>query len=53
VQDNDERVARVVAGALAVREQVDRESVRRRAADAPFARASFTMVEGLGVVEPA
>jgi len=43
----------LIKAARAVREQVDWESVRRRTADAPFARAFFTMVEGLGVVEPA
>jgi hypothetical protein len=43
----------LIEAARAVREQVDWASVRRRAAEAPFARAFFTMVEGLGVVEPA
>ena len=36
-----------------VREQVDWDSVRRRTHEAPFARAFFTMAEGLGVVQPA
>jgi hypothetical protein len=39
--------------ARAVREQVDWDAVRTRTAESPFARAFFTMVEGLGVVEPA
>jgi predicted nucleotidyltransferase len=43
----------LIEAARAVREQVDWESVRRRTEDAPFARAFFTMTEGLGVVEPA
>lgn len=43
----------LIAAARAVREQVDWESVRHRTADSPFARAFFTMVEGLGVVAPA
>ncbi len=40
----------LVETARAVREQVDWESVRRRTAHDPFARAFFTMTEGLGVV---
>jgi hypothetical protein len=43
----------LIKAARAVREQVDWGSVRHRTADAHFARAFFTMVEGLGVVEPA
>ena len=42
----------LIEAARAVREQVDWESVRRRTEDDAFARAFFTMVEGLGVVEP-
>lgn len=44
--------AGVLAAARAVREQVDWESVRRRTESSPFARAFFTMVEGLGIVPP-
>lgn len=40
----------LIETARAVREQVDWESVRRRTAHSPFARAFFTMTEGLGVV---
>ena len=40
----------LLATARAVREQVDWEDVRRRTAGSPFARAFFTMTEGLGVV---
>ena len=43
----------LIEAARAVREQVDWESVRRRTAHSPFARAFFTLVEGLGVVAPA
>jgi hypothetical protein len=43
----------LIEAARAIREQVDWESVRRRTQDAPFARAYFTMIEGLGVIEPA
>jgi predicted nucleotidyltransferase len=35
-----------------VREQVDWNEVRRRTAESPYARAFFTLVEGLGVVDP-
>jgi predicted nucleotidyltransferase len=35
-----------------VREQVDWEEVRRRTVDSPYAKAFFTLVEGLGVVRP-
>lgn len=45
--------AGLLESARAVREQVDWDAVRTRTADAPFARAFFTMVEGLGIVEPA
>ncbi len=42
----------LIETARAVREQVDWESVRRRTEDDPFARAFFTITEGLGVVPP-
>jgi hypothetical protein len=35
-----------------VREQVDWDEVRDRTAESPYARAFFTLIEGLGVVEP-
>jgi hypothetical protein len=38
--------------ARALREQIDWEHVRRRTEASPFARAFFTLVEGLGIVEP-
>ncbi len=38
--------------ARALREQVDWDDVRARTESSPFARAFFTLVEGLGVVEP-
>ena len=37
----------------ALREQIDWNEVRERTEASPFARAFFTLVEGLGVVEPA
>src|ERR671932_715861 len=36
--------------ARAVREQVDWDDVRARTEDSPFARAFFTLVEGLGII---
>lgn len=35
-----------------VREQIDWDEVRRRTDSSPYARAFFTLVEELGVVEP-
>jgi Nucleotidyl transferase of unknown function (DUF2204) len=37
----------------ALREQIDWDEVRPRSEASPFARAFFTLVEGLGIVEPA
>lgn len=45
--------AGLIESARAVREQVDWDAVRARTESATFARAFFTMVEGLGVIEPA
>jgi hypothetical protein len=42
--------AGIIAIARAVREQVDWADVRARTQDSPFARAFFTMTEGLGIV---
>ncbi|HET6505161.1 MAG TPA: hypothetical protein VFG42_00100 [Baekduia sp.] len=42
--------AGILAIARAVREQVDWDDVRARTDDSPFARAFFTLVEGLGIV---
>ena len=39
--------------ARSLREQVDWEFVRERTEESPFARAFFTLVEELGIVEPA
>jgi hypothetical protein len=38
--------------ARALREQIDWDTVRVRTIDSPFARAFFTLAEGLGIVEP-
>jgi hypothetical protein len=39
--------------ARSLREQIDWVLVRERTADSPFARAFFTLIEELGIVEPA
>jgi hypothetical protein len=39
--------------ARAVREQIDWDKVRRETAHSPYARAFFTLLEELGLVEPA
>ena len=44
---------RVLEIARTVREQIDWDEVRDRTAESPFARAFFTLVEGLSIVEPA
>ena len=42
----------ILSYARALREQIDWEEVRARSEASPFARAFFTLVEGLGIVEP-
>jgi len=44
--------AQVLSYARALREQIDWNEVRSRSEASPFARAFFTLVEGLGIVEP-
>lgn len=44
---------RVLEVARALREQVDRQAVRQRTAESPFAKAFFVLMQELGVVEPA
>ena len=41
----------VLALARALREQIDRDYVEDKSSSSPFARAFFTLVEGLGIVE--
>ena len=45
------KVAAVIEPARALREQIDWGLVRSRSNDSPFARAFFTLVEGLAIVE--
>jgi Nucleotidyl transferase of unknown function (DUF2204) len=42
----------VLALGRALREQIDWHDVRSRSNGSPFARAYFTLVEGLGIIEP-
>ena len=49
-QDPDFQAVLVLARAL--REQIDWNFVRTRSSSSPFAQAFFTLVEGLGIVEP-
>jgi hypothetical protein len=42
----------VLEVARALREQIDWDFVRTRSSSSPFALAFFTLVEGLGIVEP-
>jgi hypothetical protein len=42
--------AGILAIVRAVREQVDWEDVRARTLESPFARAFFTLIEGLGII---
>jgi hypothetical protein len=42
----------VLALARALREQIDWDDVRARTEESPFARAFFTLVQGLGIVDP-
>jgi hypothetical protein len=51
--EQDPDFASVLEFARSLREQIDWDFVREQTADAPFARAFFTLTEELGVVEPA
>ena len=52
LNEQDPDLASVLELARSLREQIDWEFVRQRTGDSPFARAFFTLVEELGVVEP-
>jgi hypothetical protein len=51
--EQEPNFGRVLEWARALREQIEWNEVRARTEASPFARAFFTLVEGLGVVEPA
>jgi hypothetical protein len=53
ITEQDPDFGPVLEFARALREQIDWEFVRERSASSPFARAFFTLAEGLGIVEPA
>ena len=52
LNEQDPDMSSVLEIARSLREQIDWEFVRGRTAASPFARAFFTLVEELGVVEP-
>ncbi len=53
INEQDPDLSAVLEIARSLREQIDWELVRGRTAGSPFALAFFTLVEELGVVEPA
>jgi hypothetical protein len=53
LNEQEPEFGQVLDYARALREQIDWDEVRARTEASPFARAFFTLVEGLGVVEPA
>jgi hypothetical protein len=52
LSEQDPDFQAVLELARALREQIDWSFVRTRAGSSPFAQAFFTLVEGLGIVEP-
>ena len=50
---NQPDFGQLLSYARALREQIHWDEVRARSEASPFARAFFTLVEGLGIVEPA
>ena len=52
LNEQDPDLSSVLELARSLREQIDWDFVRAHTADSPFARAFFTLVEELGVVEP-
>ena len=52
LNEQDPDLSSVLELARSLREQIDWDFVRDRTAGSPFARAFFTLVEELGVVEP-
>ncbi len=53
LSEQEPDLASVLEIARSLREQIDWDFVRARTATSPFARAFFTLVEELGIVEPA
>jgi hypothetical protein len=52
LSEQDPDFGAVLETARALREQIDWNFVRSRSSSSPFAQAFFTLVEGLGIVEP-
>ena len=52
LNEQEPDLASVLELARSLREQIDWSFVRARTDDSPFARAFFTLVEELGVVDP-
>jgi hypothetical protein len=53
LNEQEPDMSSVLELARSLREQIDWRFVRERTAESPFARAFFTLVEELGIVEPA
>ena len=53
LNEQEPDMASVLETARSLREQIDWDFVRARTTASPFARAFFTLVEELGIVEPA
>jgi hypothetical protein len=52
ITEQDPEFAAALEWARALREQIDWDDVRERTTASPFARAFFTLIEELGIVEP-
>ena len=52
LNEQEPDMSSVLELARSLREQIDWDFVRSQTADSPFARAFFTLVEELGVVDP-
>lgn len=52
ITEQEPNFGQLLSYARALREQIDWEEVRQRSESSPFARAFFTLVEGLGIVAP-
>jgi len=53
ITEQEPDFGQLLSYARALREQIDWDEVRARSETSPFARAFFTLIEGLGIVEPA
>jgi hypothetical protein len=53
ITEQEPDFGQLLSYARSLREQIDWDEVRDRTEASPFARAFFTLVEGLGIVEPA